>query len=80
MSKRKYVFVEGKGIFRKTYTPIYEIPYETIDEMVRDGNTKMTIKTKGGGDHMLTTFKLPVEVIKSELKRFQEEGLIPEPD
>ena len=80
MSKKKYVFVEGKGIFRKTYTPIFDISYENIEDMEREANTRMTMKVKDGSAHRFVTFKLPVEVIRKELERFLQEGIIPEPE
>jgi len=80
MSRKKYVFVESKGFIRKTYTAILDVPHENVEDMVREGTTKMTLKLKDGSSHEFATFKLPVDVIKEDLELFLKEGTLPSPD
>ena len=80
MSRKKYIFVESKAFIRKTHTAILDVPYENVEDMVREGTTKMTLKLNDGGSHEFATFKLPVDVIKEELEFFLKDGTLPSPD
>ncbi len=80
MSRKKYVFVESKGFIRKTHTAILDVPQENVEDMVREGTTKMTLKLRDGGSHGFATFKLPVDVIKEDLELFLKDGSLPSPD
>ncbi|MQY82210.1 30S ribosomal protein S9 [archaeon] len=80
-SKARVVITEGKGRVRVNNTPIhlYE-PHENVEDMVREGTTKMTLKLKDGGSHEFATFKLPVDVIKEDLELFLKDDTLPSPD
>jgi len=80
MSRKKYVFVESKGFIRKTHTTILDVPHENVEDMVREGTTKMTLKLKDGSSYAFATFKLPVDLIKEELELFLKDGTLPSPD
>jgi hypothetical protein len=80
MSRKKYVFVESKGFIRKTHTAILDVPFENIEDMAREGTTKMALKLKDGNSYEFSTFKLPVDVIKEELDFFLKDGTLPSPD
>ncbi len=80
MSRKKYVFVESKGFIRKTHPAILDVPHENVEDMVREGTTKMTLKLRDGGSHGFATFKLPVDVIKEDLELFLKDGTLPSPD
>ena len=80
MSRKRYVFVESKGFIRKTHTAILDVPFENVEDMVREGTTRMTLKLKDGSAHEFATFKLPVDVIKEELDFFLKDGTVPSPD
>ena len=80
MSRKKYIFVESKGFIRKTHTAVLDVPFENIEDMAREGTTKMALKLKDGSSYEFSTFKLPVDVIKEELEFFLKDGTLPSPD
>ena len=46
MSKRKIIFVTEKGIFRKSYNLVLDLPYEKIKSLQTEGNYTLIMETE----------------------------------
>ncbi len=46
MSKRKLIFITEKGIFRKSYNLVLDLPYEKIKNLRTEGNYDLIIETE----------------------------------
>ena len=46
MSKRKLLFVSEKGIFRKSYNLVLDLPYEKIKSLRTEGKYNLIIETE----------------------------------
>ena len=46
MSKRKLIFITEKGIFRKSYNLVLDLPYEKIKSLRTEGNYILIIETE----------------------------------
>ena len=44
LSNRKLLFVSEKGLFKKSYDLVLEVPYDKIDEIIRNGNALTLIE------------------------------------
>ena len=46
LSKRKLIFITEKGIFRKSYNLVLDLPYEKIKSLRTDGKYNLIIETE----------------------------------
>ena len=46
MSKRKLIFITEKGLFRKSYNLILDLPYEKIKSLRTEGKYNLIIETE----------------------------------
>ena len=46
MSKRKLIFITEKGLFRKSYNLVLDLPYEEIESIRTEGNYNLIIETE----------------------------------
>ncbi len=46
MSKRKLIFITEKGIFRKSYNLVLDLPYEKIKSLRTEGKYNLIIETE----------------------------------
>ena len=78
MSNRKLLFITEKGIFRKSYSLVLDLPYEEIDSLRTEGDYNLIIegqsdetKDSVGLDHtfMSDTLISKVEEVLRELMK-----------
>jgi len=46
MSKRKLIFITEKGIFRKSYNMVLDLPYKKIESIRTEGKYNLIIETE----------------------------------
>ena len=46
LSKRKLIFITEKGIFRKSYNLVLDLPYEKIKSLRTEGKNSLIIETE----------------------------------
>ena len=71
MSKRKLIFITEKGIFRKSYNLVLDLPYEKIKSIRTEGDYDLIIET----EDLKHTFKseLRVRTIEETLRELMEQ-------
>jgi len=62
MSKRKLIFITEKGIFRKSYNLVLDLPYEKIKSLRTEGNYNLIIET----EDLKHTFKSELRALAVE--------------
>jgi len=71
MSKRKLLFITEKGIFRKSYYLVLDLPYEKIKSLRTEGDYDLIIET----EDLKHTFKteLHVGTVEKALRELMEQ-------
>ncbi len=72
MSKRKLIFITEKGIFRKSYNLILDLPYEKIKSLRTEGKYNLIIET----EDLKHTFESPglrVPSVEEALRELMEQ-------
>ncbi len=71
MSKRKLIFITEKGIFRKSYNLVLDLPYEKIKSLRTEGDYDLIIVT----EDLERTFKseLRVRTVEETLRELMEQ-------
>ena len=71
MSKRKLLFITEKGIFRKSYNLVLDLPYEKIKSLRTEGDYDLIIET----EDLKHTFKseLRVRTVEKALRELMEQ-------
>ncbi len=71
MSKRKLLFITEKGLFRKNYNLVLDLPYEKIKSLRTEGNYILIIET----EDLKHTFKseLRVRTVEKALRELMEQ-------
>ena len=71
MSKRKLIFITEKGIFRKSYNLVLDLPYEKIKSLRTEGDYNLIIES----EDLKHTFK-PVpraRIVEEALRELMEQ-------
>ena len=68
LSKRKLLFVNQEGFFRKSYKLTLVIPYEEIGRISHEGRYKLNLIDVEGKKHDFVTSDLPESIIEKSLK------------
>jgi len=71
MSKRKLIFITEKGIFRKSYNLVLDLPYEKIKSLRTEGDYDLIIET----EDLKQTFKseLRVRIVEEALRELMKQ-------
>jgi hypothetical protein len=71
MSKRKLLFVSEKGIFRKSYNLVLDLPYEKIKSLRAEGDNNLIIEN----EDLKHTFVSEVRIssVEGALKEIMEQ-------
>ena len=72
MSKRKLIFITEKGIFRKSYNLVLDLPYEKIKSLRTEGKYNLIIET----EDLKHTFESPglrVPSVEEALRELMEQ-------
>ena len=75
LSNRKILFIEEKGLMRKTYNVALEIPYEKVGEITSDGRYKLLLTELEGKKHNFTFDMAIATTVMSVLKDLKESAL-----
>ncbi len=71
MSKRKLLFITEKGIFRKSYNVVLELPYEKIKSFRTEGKDNLIIETEDR-EHTFKTQDLRISIVEKALREIME--------
>ncbi|GAH60859.1 unnamed protein product [marine sediment metagenome] len=71
MSKRKLIFITEKGLFRKSYNLVLDMPYEKIKSLRTEGNYNLIIETDDL-EHTFTSTVLLIPTIEKALRELME--------
>ena len=71
MSKRKLLFVSEKGIFRKSYNLVLDLPYEKIKSLRAEGNYNLIIETEDLKHTFISTVR--ISSVEKALRELMEE-------
>ncbi len=71
MSKRKLIFITEKGIFRKSYNLVLDLPYEKIKSLRTEGKYNLIIET----EDLKHTFEstLRISTVENALRELMEQ-------
>ncbi|NQT08579.1 PH domain-containing protein [Candidatus Bathyarchaeota archaeon] len=71
MSKRKLIFVTEKGLFRKSYNLVLDLPYEKIKSLRTEGKNSLIIET----EDLKHTFEstLRISTVEEALRELMEQ-------
>jgi hypothetical protein len=71
MSKRKLIFITEKGIFRKSYNLVLDLPYEKIKSLRTEGDYNLIIET----EDLKHTFEstLRISTVEKALRELMEQ-------
>ncbi|MBA7622550.1 hypothetical protein ES703_29928 [subsurface metagenome] len=71
MSKRKLIFITEKGIFRKSYNLVLDLPYEKIKSIRTEGDYDLIIET----EDLKHTFEsdMRVRIVEEPLRELMEQ-------
>jgi hypothetical protein len=71
MSKRKLIFITEKGIFRKSYNLVLDLPYEKIKSLRTEGDYDLIIET----EDLKHTFEstLRISTVEKALRELMEQ-------
>jgi hypothetical protein len=71
MSKRKLIFITEKGIFRKNYNLVLDLPYEKIKSLRTEGKYNLIIET----EDLKHTFEstLRISTVENALRELMEQ-------
>ena len=71
MSKRKLIFITEKGIFRKSYNLVLDLPYEKIKSLRTEGKNSLIIET----EDLKHTFEstLRISTVEKALRELMEQ-------
>jgi len=72
LSNRKLLFVSEKGIFKKIYNLVLEVPYDKIDEIIRNGNALTLIEEEK--KHIFKTGY--ADAIERSIKHYKESTIM----
>jgi len=72
MSKRKLIFITEKGIFRKSYNLVLDLPYEKIKSLRTEGKYNLIIETEDL-KHTFESSGLRVPSVEEALKELMEQ-------
>ena len=72
LSKRKVIFVSEKGIFRKSYTLVLDLPYEKIKSLQTEGNYNLIIEDVEGLKHTLK-LRMRSSIVEEALREIMEQ-------
>jgi hypothetical protein len=71
MSKRKLIFITEKGIFRKSYNLVLDLPYEKIKSLRTEGQYNLIIETEDL-KHTITS-RLRARTVEKALRGLMEQ-------
>ncbi len=71
MSKRKLIFITEKGLFRKNYNLVLDLPYEKIKSLRTEGKNSLIIET----EDLKHTFEstLRISTVENALRELMEQ-------
>jgi len=72
MSKRKLIFITEKGIFRKSYNLVLDLPYEKIKSLRTEGKYNLIIETEDL-KHTFESSGLRVPSVEEALRELMEQ-------
>ncbi len=72
MSKKKLIFVTEKGIFRKSYNLVLDLPYEKIKSLRTEGKYNLIIETEDV-EHIFESPGLRVPSVEEALRELMEQ-------
>ena len=73
LSNKKLFFVEEKGLLRKTYSLVLEIPYEKVGEITFESG-QLTLTDSEGKRRNITPIEVSTSTIESSLKDLIKSG------
>ena len=68
MSNRKLLFISEKGIFRKSYNLVLDLPYEKIKSLRTEGRYTLIIEDVEDLKHTFKSSGLSISIIENALK------------
>ncbi|RJS88377.1 hypothetical protein CW700_07985 [Candidatus Bathyarchaeota archaeon] len=71
LSNKKMIFVQEKGLLRKTYNLVLDVPYEKLGKVSPVSRYELAVIEADGEKHVFTT-DIPVQVIGESLKNLME--------
>ena len=72
LSKRKLIFITEKGIFRKSYNLVLDLPYEKIKSLRTEGDYDLIIETEDLKHTYLST-RVLISTIEEALRELMEQ-------
>jgi hypothetical protein len=75
LSKRKAIYLDETGFFRKTYNPLLEIPYDSIKNIATLASHTFEIEEANQKKHVFTSFGAATAThIKADLNKLVSAG------
>ena len=71
LSKRKLIFITEKGIFRKSYNLVLDLPYEKIKSLRAEGNYNLIIETEDSKHTFISAVR--ISSVEKALKEIMEQ-------
>jgi len=72
MSKRKLLFISEKGIFRKSFSLVLDLPYEKIKSFRTEGKHNLIIETEDR-EHTFKSQYLRISIAEKALREIMEQ-------
>ena len=73
MSKSKLLFISEKGLFRKSYNLVLDLPYEKIKSLRTEGNYSLIIEDVEDLKHTFTSQDLQISIVEEALREIREQ-------
>ena len=72
MSKKKLLFISEKGLFRKSYNLLLDLPYEKIKSLRTEGKYNLIIETEDL-KHTFESTDLKISIVEKALREIMEQ-------
>ena len=73
MSKRKLIFITEKGIFRKSYKLVLDLPYEKIKSLRTEGKYNLIIDDSEDLKHTFKSTNITISIVENALRKIREQ-------
>jgi len=72
VTKEKILFIQEKGLFKKTYNYLVEAVHNDVS--LGKGGGGLEIKIKDGRSHVLKTYRLSIDIIIFDYNQLKDTG------
>lgn len=73
LSKKKLLFIREKGLFRKSYNLVLDLPYEKIKSLRTEGKYNLIIEDAEDLKHTFKSTNIMVSIVENALRKIMEQ-------